>query len=174
MVEAEIFNDMQKCVSDIYSLRQYALIALQAMQVRGPGWSCQLLFVRDAWHSSEVHDATSRTRFKSQVQVWRHSKASSVLLFGPMTSLLSSAFGHPALTDGRNRVLLPLHLLHTDVLHSDHECLRERNPADGCAAGRRSPSPAGPARPRLYAGRLWTLGRFWRLGVFGELDGLEG
>lgn len=39
-LEAEIFNEMQKCVSDIYSLRQYALIALQAMQVRGPGWSC--------------------------------------------------------------------------------------------------------------------------------------
>lgn len=88
-LEAEIFNEMQKCVSDIYSLRQYALIALQAMQVRGAGWSCKLLFDRDAWHRSEVHDATSRTRFKSRVQVWRHYKASSVLLFGPMTSFAS-------------------------------------------------------------------------------------
>lgn len=114
-----------------------------------------------------MHDATSRTRFKSQVQVWRHYKASSVLLFGPMTSLLSSAFGHPALTDGRNCVFLPLRLFHTDVLHTDHECLRERNPADGCAARRRSPSPARPARPRLYAGRFWRLGRLGGLGGLG-------
>lgn len=47
-LEAEIFNEMQKCVSDIYSLRQYALIALQAMQVRGAAWGCQLPFGKNA------------------------------------------------------------------------------------------------------------------------------